>query len=168
MMDSEPGRSGNRHGRVVTFYSYKGGTGRTMTLANVAWILAANGARVLTVDWDLEAPGLSRFFHPFLDHNQLATTGGVVNMINDYLERAVEDATHKHAMESGHAAVSQQAISLDWEFPGEGCIDFISAGRQNEDYSTILNGLNWDQFYQDYEGGTFLDALREEMARGCR
>jgi MinD-like ATPase involved in chromosome partitioning or flagellar assembly/tetratricopeptide (TPR) repeat protein len=166
MMDSEPGRSGNRHGRVVTFYSYKGGTGRTMTLANVAWILAANGARVLTVDWDLEAPGLSRFFHPFLDHNQLATTGGVVNMINDYLERAVEDATHKHAMESGHAAVSQQAISLDWDFPGDGCIDFISAGRQNEDYSTILNGLNWDQFYQDYEGGTFLDALREEMARG--
>ena len=33
----------NRNGTVVTFYSYKGGTGRTMALANVAWILAANG-----------------------------------------------------------------------------------------------------------------------------
>jgi MinD-like ATPase involved in chromosome partitioning or flagellar assembly len=51
-------------GRVVTFYSYKGGTGRTMTMANVAWILAANGKTVLTVDSDLEAPGLVRFFHP--------------------------------------------------------------------------------------------------------
>ena len=30
-------------GTVITFYSYKGGTGRTMALANVAWILAANG-----------------------------------------------------------------------------------------------------------------------------
>ena len=38
--------------QVITFYSYKGGTGRTMTLANVAWILASNGKRVLVVDWD--------------------------------------------------------------------------------------------------------------------
>ena len=34
-------------GRIVTFYSYKGGTGRTMTLANIAWILAAAGRRLL-------------------------------------------------------------------------------------------------------------------------
>ncbi|MHA6760809.1 FxSxx-COOH system tetratricopeptide repeat protein [Streptacidiphilus sp. PAMC 29251] len=158
--------SDRRAGRVVTFYSYKGGTGRTMTLANTAWILAANGKRVLAVDWDLEAPGLSRFFHPFLDQRGLATTGGVVNMINNYLERAIDSGpTPEHAQESGYAAVSSHATSLDWPFPGRGGIDFISAGKQNEDYSTILNGLNWDQFYQDYEGGTFLDALREEMGR---
>lgn len=48
--------SSGRDGRIVTFYSYKGGTGRTMALANTAWILAANGKRVLAVDWDLEAP----------------------------------------------------------------------------------------------------------------
>ena len=50
----------SRNGRIVTFYSYKGGTGRSMALANVAWILASNGTRVLTIDWDLEAPGLHR------------------------------------------------------------------------------------------------------------
>jgi cellulose biosynthesis protein BcsQ len=50
-------------GQVITFYSYKGGTGRTMALANVAWILAANGKRVLVADWDLESPGLHRFYH---------------------------------------------------------------------------------------------------------
>ena len=33
----------NSEGKIVTFYSYKGGTGRTMALANVAWILASNG-----------------------------------------------------------------------------------------------------------------------------
>ena len=32
-----------RPGRIVTFYSYKGGTGRSMALANFAWILAASG-----------------------------------------------------------------------------------------------------------------------------
>ena len=44
-------------GKIVTFYSYKGGTGRTMALANVAWILASNGLKVLVVDWDLDSPG---------------------------------------------------------------------------------------------------------------
>jgi len=32
----------SRDGQVVTFYSYKGGTGRTMALANAAW---TNGKR---------------------------------------------------------------------------------------------------------------------------
>ena len=41
-------------GQVITFYSYKGGTGRSMALANVAWILASNGKRVLVIDWDFE------------------------------------------------------------------------------------------------------------------
>ncbi len=167
MTDSTQGTHDSRHGRVVTFYSYKGGTGRTMTLANAAWILAASGKRVLAVDWDLEAPGLSRFFHPFLDQDALATGGGVVDMINNYLERAYDGPTPELAEESGHAAVSSHAVSLDWDhFPEGGGIDFISAGRQNEDYSTILNGLNWDQFYQEFEGGTFLDALREQMRHG--
>ena len=60
-------RQSHGAGQIVTFYSFKGGTGRTMALANVAWILAANGMRVLIADWDLESPGLHRFFQPFMD-----------------------------------------------------------------------------------------------------
>lgn len=58
-------------GKVITFYSYKGGTGRTMALANVACLLTEreNCERgVLMIDWDLEAPGLHRFF--FQSKNQ--------------------------------------------------------------------------------------------------
>src|SRR5450432_2922119 len=76
-------------GQVVTFYSYKGGTGRTMALANVAWILASNGKQVLVVDWDLESPGLHKFFHPFLDESTVSATPGVVEIINDYASAAV-------------------------------------------------------------------------------
>ena len=47
-------------GKILTFYSYKGGTARPMALANVAWLLASNGYRVLAIDWDFEAPGLHR------------------------------------------------------------------------------------------------------------
>jgi MinD-like ATPase involved in chromosome partitioning or flagellar assembly len=64
----------SKGGRIITFYSYKGGTGRTMALANAAWVLASNGKRVLMIDWDLEAPGLHRYFHPFLTDKRLATT----------------------------------------------------------------------------------------------
>ena len=39
-------------GQIITFYSYKGGTGRTMALANVAWILASNGKRYSGRDRD--------------------------------------------------------------------------------------------------------------------
>ena len=47
---------------IFTFYSFKGGVGRTMALANVAELLYQRGLKVLMVDFDLEAPGLERFF----------------------------------------------------------------------------------------------------------
>src|SRR5579875_4118515 len=71
-------------GKIVTFYSYKGGTGRTMALANVAWILAANGRRVLAVDWDLESPGLYRFYRPFIGQGAIQDSAGVIDMITRY------------------------------------------------------------------------------------
>jgi cellulose biosynthesis protein BcsQ len=52
-------------GQVIAFYSFKGGTGRSMALANVGCILAQAvkpGEAVLLIDWDLEAPGLHRYF----------------------------------------------------------------------------------------------------------
>ena len=45
----------------VTFYSYKGGGGRTLALINTAAYLAEKGNRVLLLDFDLEAPGLDEF-----------------------------------------------------------------------------------------------------------
>ena len=45
-------------GQIITFYSYKGGVGRTLALANMATQMVRWGRRVLLVDFDLEAPGL--------------------------------------------------------------------------------------------------------------
>jgi len=45
--------------RVIVFYSFKGGVGRTTALANVAYCLAQRGRKVVVADWDLHAPGLS-------------------------------------------------------------------------------------------------------------
>src|ERR1022692_3312124 len=46
---------------IFTFYSYKGGVGRSLAVMNVAYTLAGWGRHVLIVDMDLEAPGISGF-----------------------------------------------------------------------------------------------------------
>jgi cellulose biosynthesis protein BcsQ len=49
---------------IITFFSFKGGVGRTTALVATALTLARNGHRVAIVDLDLEAPGLSSIFSP--------------------------------------------------------------------------------------------------------
>jgi cellulose biosynthesis protein BcsQ/tetratricopeptide (TPR) repeat protein len=159
----------SRDGRIVTFYSYKGGTGRTMALANTAWILAANGKRVLAVDWDLEAPGLHRFFHPFLDPSTLGATTGVIDLITEYAWAAITpDPGRREDWYTDHARIQPHAVSLTpehlgWEFPDGGTLDFVSAGRQNREYSATVSTFDWDNFYDRLGGGLFFDALRDDM-----
>ncbi|MFG2431939.1 FxSxx-COOH system tetratricopeptide repeat protein [Streptomyces sp. NPDC048590] len=157
-----------RDGRIVTFYSYKGGTGRTMALANTAWILAANGKRVLAVDWDLEAPGLHRFFHPFLDPATLGATTGVIDLITEFAWAATNPAQRADDWHRDYARIQPHAVSLSpealgWEFPRGGTLDFVSAGRQNREYSATVSTFDWDNFYDRLGGGHFFDALRDDM-----
>ena len=156
-----------REGKVVTFYSYKGGTGRTMALANVAWILAASGKRVLAVDWDLESPGLFRFFSPFIDRDALDSTGGVIELIREYeWATAMQDDKRDERWHEQYARVHKYSFSLNWShFPDGGTLDFLSAGQQNNDYATTLAGMNWDEFYERQGGGYFFDALRADMRK---
>ncbi|WP_433047379.1 FxSxx-COOH system tetratricopeptide repeat protein [Dactylosporangium sp. CS-033363] len=150
-------------GQVITFYSYKGGTGRTMALANVAWILAANGHRVLVADWDLESPGLHRFFGPFLDPLQVAQTEGVVNLLGEYTWAVLDETADRPAdWFRDYASVERYAFSLDWEFPGQGSLDIMLAGRHNLDYAAHVAGLAWETFF-NLGGAQFLDALRQDM-----
>jgi tetratricopeptide (TPR) repeat protein len=151
-------------GQVITFYSYKGGTGRTMALANIAWILAANGKRVLVADWDLESPGLHRFFHPFLDAAAIAGASGVIDMIREYEHETTRDVARHDNWHEQFAKVKQHAFPLGWpSFPAGGCLDFLSAGRQNRDYAVSLSALDWDTFYERLGGAQFFDALRADM-----
>ncbi|GIF22186.1 hypothetical protein BJ973_002511 [Actinoplanes tereljensis] len=152
-------------GKVVTFYSYKGGTGRTMALANVAWILAANGKRVLVADWDLDSPGLHRFFRPFIDPGALASSGGVVELVRRYEQETMRDVEQRpDDWQREFARVSQQAFTINWpHFPGDGRIDFLRAGSQDQNYARSIYERDWDEFYERYGGGQLFDALRDDM-----
>jgi cellulose biosynthesis protein BcsQ len=152
--------------KIITFYSYKGGTGRSMALANVAWILACAGKKVLAIDWDLEAPGLHRYFYPFLIDKELTASDGIIDFVNNY---ALEAVSPSHEGDSDpewykpHANILRYALSLDYEFPGDGRLDFVPAGRQGLSYATRVNSFDWQRFYDRLGGGVFLEEAKRQM-----
>ena len=151
-------------GRIITFYSYKGGTGRTMLLANVAWVLASNGKRVLAVDWDLEAPGLHRYLHPFLVDPELSGTEGVIDFVTDYAMRAMTPGPKDPDAWRSLADLSRYAVSLEHNgFPADATLDFAPAGRQGDAYAVHVNSFNWQDFYGRLGGGAFIEAVKERL-----
>src|SRR5215212_5447799 len=67
--------------RVVTFYSYKGGVGRSMAMANIGVLLAQWGYKTLVIDWDLEAPGLENYYKDFLDLQKVMDKEGLIDIL---------------------------------------------------------------------------------------
>lgn len=155
-------------GRIVTFYSFKGGVGRSMALANVAWILASNGYRVLAIDWDLEAPGLHRYFAPFLLDPSLTSTEGLIEFVEAFADAALTPPVEQRSDEPWYAELAdirQFAISVDFEFPRDGLLHLVPAGRQGPRYGARTNAFEWHTFYERLGGGVFLERAREEMRR---
>ena len=144
-------------GKIITFYSYKGGVGRSMMLANVAWILASNGKRVLAIDWHIDAPGLHRYFGPFLIDRQLTESLGMMDFVTDY---ALAAATPGLELD---ANILHYAISIDWNFAKGGGIDLVPAGRSGPSYSVAVSSFNWVQFYERLGGAALLKQAKERM-----
>src|ERR687887_1532746 len=63
--------------KIVSIHSFRGGTGKSNTTANVATLLAADGRRVGVIDTDIQSPGIHVLFG--LDEEQM------VHSLNDYL-----------------------------------------------------------------------------------
>ena len=155
--------------RVITFYSYKGGTGRSMALANVAWMLAMSGERVLIVDWDLEAPGVHRYFHPFLDDKDLTATDGLLDFVVELAGRA---AICEEPLDEDLVDVIGYIKPLKWPagspvhwdtFGQYAGIDLLVAGRQGPAYGETLNTFNWINFYKKLGGRRLMNIARSQM-----
>lgn len=150
-------------GTIITFYSYKGGTGRSMALANVAWLLAENGKKVLVIDWDLEAPGLHRYLHPFLIDPELSDTPGLIDFFWGYANQAMtppeRNSAETHLGEEV-ADVTRYVVQLDWSFHNDGLLDFIPAGRQDPEYAERVNSFDWNNFYIRLDGEILLEKVR--------
>jgi MinD-like ATPase involved in chromosome partitioning or flagellar assembly len=63
--------------KIVSIHSFRGGTGKSNTTANLAALLAALGQRVGVVDTDIASPGIHVLFG--LEEDQMG------HSLNDYL-----------------------------------------------------------------------------------
>jgi MinD-like ATPase involved in chromosome partitioning or flagellar assembly/tetratricopeptide (TPR) repeat protein len=136
-----------------------------MLLANIAWLLANEGKRVLMVDWDLEAPGLHRYMAPFLTDAQMTGSDGLIDMILAYAAEAVDptEANRDPGWISNTADVLDYAVSVNWQFENGGTLSLLPAGRQGPGYSTKVNTLNWQNLYDRLGGFRFFEHLKESM-----
>jgi formylglycine-generating enzyme required for sulfatase activity len=152
-------------GKILAFYSYKGGTGRSMAVANVAWLLASQGRRVLAIDWDLEAPGLHRYFEPFLTDKSLENSTGLIDFVLEFASAAVSrgKAETQPDWYLEYANILAHATPVTWEFPKSGVLHFVPAGRQDAAYAVRVNSFDWRQFYEKLGGGIWLEAVKKEI-----
>lgn len=179
-------------GQIITFYSYKGGTGRSMSLANVACLLAerqsANkGKGVLMIDWDLEAPGLHRYFQDRLVSRNASSTDNCDNepgLIDLFYELKKETENFEFRQKKN---ISPQSPPLSSEEAAQQIIEDVSlekyiiptefdnlsllkAGCFDPDapneYSERVNRFRWEDLYEKspHLMRVFAETLAEKYA----
>jgi len=129
---------------IVTFYSFKGGVGRTMALANVAVELAQGGKKVLVVDFDLEAPGVESYGLTCTDNS----VPGVVDYVHQY-------------MESGQAPDVRDFV-FETELDDLPPIHVMRCGKPGPDYALRLQEIDWQKLYREEDGFLLFEDLKAQ------
>ena len=135
---------------VVTFYSYKGGMGRTTTMVAYAMSLAVNDnnlekKRVVIIDCDLEAPGYLNFFD-LSEHNGLQS--GKKNGLVEFLSDA-KLTSHPEDLD-----ISDYIINVgddnknNFAYNNLNNIWLIPAGNLNEGYSDLSEGRDRSDYLE--------------------
>ncbi|AFQ47020.1 tyrosine-protein kinase family protein [Burkholderia cepacia] len=148
--------------RFVAFYSFKGGVGRSMTLANVAYHLAKDAKRVLVIDFDLEAPGqiYSDLFRG------ISVTKGVLELLTSFVSASyTEDDTRKflHDFDLAQWVAISPIASENDASTSLGTIALLPAGSFEDPlYDQRLADFKWDTFYKQ-KGRAFIEILKERI-----
>lgn len=110
--------------KIVTFFSYKGGMGRTTALVAVALELIRRHRNVLMIDTDLEAPGLLTFFFP--EGDTLGPQKGTVDYI---LEKELAPASQARMTQ-----YIAQLTSPNYVNEGDGNLYLVGSGKLDDDF----------------------------------
>ena len=137
---------------TVTFYSYKGGTGRTLLVANTAVFLASAGKRVVLLDFDLEAPGLPYKFGLMSPGLPWSAGRGIVGELAEYLRG-----------DSKELNVARIMKELPVRGDGWGQVTLVPAGSApSSKYVKDLSQIDWFSLYWGADEGT--DGNRQSAA----
>ena len=132
---------------IVSFFSFKGGVGRTSTLVATALTLARNGHRVAIVDLDLEAPGLATIFSPD-DFNNL----GVIDYL---LEKKIQENDWR--LRNHLIPINKQTLLGE---QGE-IIQLLPAGTIDGNYLEKLARLDFQNLVDGELQSIMVDMLKE-------
>lgn len=154
----------------ITFYSFKGGVGRSMALINVAGILAARGFRVLVIDMDLEAPGLSFLARRAdAEGQEPPKQDGFVECLLDAKERGEEaDLFARPPAEAIERFCAPYELPPNLE-PREGAtLHIMPAGRLDDGYAKRLEQLDLAGLYREGLGLALVMTFKEIVQTGGR
>lgn len=175
-----------RKGQIITFYSYKGGVGRSMAAANMATVFAQRGHRVLLWDMDLEAPGLHRYMlnpDTKLDARRYSPQTRQLGSIDLFeklrdelftLGQTASPALTQEAVGEAIAAIIGKLLDdpqylyrvrlLNPSSPILSAeLSFIAAGQLQADYSQQVLGFDWEALYNI--DARIFPLLREELLK---
>jgi len=142
-------------GQIITFYSYKGGTGRSMALANVACLLAKEtlDEKILMIDWDLEAPGLHEYFHGRFksiqngEINIFQNQLGLIDIFYEIRNRLENESFEDELPESFFDNLNIEKYLVDLDIPS---LQLLLAGKYDDKYSTRVNAFDWKDFFDKF------------------
>lgn len=140
--------------KTITFYSYKGGVGRSLALANIASHLTKYNKQVCLLDFDLEAPGLHFKFAAQLKNQRREIEKGIVDYIYEFSNTGVIP-DHISEFSTSFLSTAQAYITL------------IPAGNINSsEYWKKLSNINWyNLLYGSSDGLYFLLDLKQKIQK---
>ena len=138
--------------KTITFYSYKGGVGRSLALVNIATRLAEFGKKVCVIDFDLEAPGLHLKF-PISKKNLADLDKGIVDYVYEFSNNGILKDT-----------IKDYSIEINISKYGKP-LTLIPAGNTNsKEYWKKLSAINWyNLIYENSNGLAFFLNLKETI-----
>ena len=136
--------------KIISVHSFRGGTGKSNTTANIATLLAQQGLRVGVVDTDIQSPGIHVLFN--LDESEMA------HSLNDYLwgKCSIKDCAYDVTGRVG-ADVKGQIYLIPSSIKASEIARILREGYDvgllNDGFQSLVEGLKLDVLVIDTHPG---------------
>ena len=155
--------------KIISIHSFRGGTGKSNTTANLAVMIARDGNRVGVIDTDIQSPGIHILFQLGEDR--------VLYALNDYLwgkcgiKQAAYDVTETAigsvAEEDERPRLFLIPASIKTGEIGRVVKEGYDVGLLNDGFKTLIRELNLDYLLIDTHPGVNEETLLSIVVSDC-
>ena len=136
--------------KIVSIHSFRGGTGKSNTTANLSVLLAKQGFRVCVIDTDIQSPGIHVLFN--------LGEGDIKYALNDYLWGKCEIQDTAHDVTEGlNADIDGRVFLVPSNIKADEIVRVLREGYDvgllNEGFQTLIQELALDYLLIDTHPG---------------